>query len=97
MRKRVVDAISTRFDTSFDVDIEKCERFDEIICIDVVAKIANEIDRFLICSGNVTDLDIENFVVVVDEIDFEIVDEIVELLSFFLLKFRFEALTIFFA
>ena len=80
MKKRIVDAIFTRFDISFDVNIERCERFDEIICIDVATEIANEINRFLICSESVTNLNIENFVVVVDEIDFEIVDEVAELL-----------------
>ena len=77
----------------------KRERFDEIICFDVAAEITSEIDEFLICFENVTDLDIENFVVVLSEID-EIVDEIVvdeivvEILFFSLLKFRFEVLII---
>ena len=96
MKKRIIDTIFTRFDISFDINIEKCKRFDKIICIDVATEITNEIDKFLICFESVTNLNIENFVVV-DEIDFEIVDKIVEFLFFSLLKFRFETLIIFFA
>ena len=58
-----------------------------------VAKITNEINNFFVYFENVIDLNIENFVVVLNEIDFEIVNEIVEFL-FFLLKFRFEILII---
>ena len=81
------------------VESERRDRFDENICFDV-AEVTNEIDEFLICSESVTDLDIENFDVVVDEIDE--IDEVVIVemlfLFFFLLKFRLEAtLFIFFA
>ena len=62
----------------------------------------NEIDEFLVCSENVTNLNIEKFDVVVDEMIDEIVCEIVEIvdeiLFFSLLKLRFEtSLIIFFA
>ena len=81
-----------------NVNNEKCERFDVVDAI--VAKMTNEInesfDRFEI----VTNLNIENFVVVFDEIVVEIVeivDKIVdEILFFSLLKFRFETFLIIF-
>ena len=100
----MIDTIFTNFDVILNVNIEKRERFDDI----VDAKMTNEIDEFLDRFENVIDLDIENFVVVFDEIVVEIdeivnkiVDEIVdkivdEILSFSLLKFRFETLIIFF-
>ena len=94
--EHVVDAIFTNFDIISNVNNAKRERFDEIqnICFDVATKITNEINEFLVCFEIVTNLNIENFDVVVDkmisEIDCEIVDEICEILFFFLLQFRFE-------
>ena len=79
---------------NFDVDLERRERFDEMtdfrsIDVDVSNEVDEEVnDAFLDDSENVTDLDIENFVVVLNEI----VDEI---LSLSLLKLRLVALTIF--
>ena len=101
MSEQSTDAIFARFDADFDVDIERHERFDDVVdAIDV--EMTSEINEFLDRSESVTDLNIENFDVVVDEmiseVVCEIVDEIVEILSFSLLKLRFEAfLTIFFA
>ena len=106
VNEQVVDAIFTRFDTILNVDKERDKRFDKIICFDVATEITNEISRFLDRSEEMTNLDIEIFVVVLNEI-VEIVDEIVdeilivdeivdEILSFSLLKLRFEALTIIF-
>ena len=63
------------------VNNERCERFD--VADAIAAKVASEVDEFLDRSENVTSLDIENFVVVLSEVD--------EILSFSLLKFRFEA------
>ena len=92
------DAISKKFDVIFTflnmilyVKSEKRDRFDENICFDV-AKMTNEINKFLVCFESVTNLKFENFEVVLNEIDE--IDEIVVIemlfLSFFLLKFRFE-------
>ena len=65
------------------------------------AEMTSEINEFLVCSENVTDLNIEIFDVVFDEmfdeVVCEIVDKIVEILSLFLLKFRLETLIIFVA
>ena len=54
----------------------------------------NEINEFFVCFENVINLNIENFVVVLNKIDFEIVNKIVEFFFFSLLKFRFETLII---
>ena len=85
------------FDVILYVESEKREHFDDVVdAID--AEMTSEIDEFLDRSGNMTDSDIENFDIVVDEMIDEIVCEIVEILSLSLLKFRFEAtLFIFFA
>ena len=83
----------TNFDVILNVNKKRCERFD--VADAIVAKMTNEIDEFLDRFENVTNLNIENFVVVLNEID-EIVDKIVvEILFLFLLKFRFETLIIF--
>ena len=88
MSEQSIDAVFARFDVDFDVNIERRERFDVVDAI--VSKVTNEVKEFLVCFENVTDLDIEIFVVVLKKID-EIVDKIVdEILFFFLLKFRFE-------
>ena len=94
------------------INNEKRERIDEMIDFrNIDVNVSNEIDEkinenvsdaFLDRFENVTNLNIENFDVVVvdeiiDEIVCEIVDEIVEILFFSLLKFRFETfLSIFF-
>ena len=84
-----------------NVNKKKRERLCETqnICFDV-AKMTNEINEIFVCFENVTNLNIENFDVVVDEmidkIVCENVDKIVEILFYFLLKFRFETLIIFF-
>ena len=93
--EQVVDAIFASFDVILSVNDERRERFD-------VVEVTSEVsDAFLDRSENVSNLDIENFVVVFDEIVevvVELVDEIDEILFFSLLKLRFEAtLFIFFA
>ena len=75
----------TNFDVILNVNKKKCERFDVVDAI--AAKVTNEIDEFLDRSEDVTNLNIKNFVVVLSEI-------VVEILFLFLLKFRFETLTI---
>ena len=104
--EHVVDVVFTRFDFILNVNNVKRERFDEMIdiktienqniCFDV-AEMTSEINEFLVYSENVSNLDIENFDEIVDEMIDEIVCEIVEILFFSLLKFRFETfLSIFF-
>ena len=104
MNEQSIDAIFARFDVDFDVIIKRRERFDVVDAI--VAKMTNEIKKFLDRSWYVIDLNIENFEVLFDEVDeinevdkvnVKTVDEIVdEILFFSLWKFRFEAtLTIF--
>ena len=97
MNEQIVDAIFTRFDMILNVNNEKRENFDEIICFDVATEITNKINEFRVVFEDVTNSNIENFVVEIVEINFEIVDKIVEFLFSFLLKFRFETLIIFFA
>ena len=87
MSEQSTDAVFARFDVILNVNNEKRERFD-------VAEVASEINEFLVCFEDVTDLNIEIFDVVFDEMIDEIVCEIVELLSFFLLKRDFIVLIV---
>ena len=92
--EQVVDAIFANFDVILNVDIERRELFD--VSDVIVAKMTSEVNEFLDRSEDVTDLKIENFDVV-DVVEKVVVIEML-LLSFSLLKFRFEtSLIIFFA
>ena len=66
-----------------NVNNEKCERFDVVDAI--VAKISNEINKFFDRSENVINLNIENFDVVLNEIDE--IDKIVVIEMLFLFFF----------
>ena len=96
--EQVVYAVFANFDVILNVDIERRELFD--VSDVIAAKMTSEVDEFLDRFEDVTDLEIENFEVVFDEIVVEIVDEVdkivVEILSFSLLKLRFEASLIIF-
>ena len=70
----MIDAISTNVDVIFSffnvilyVKNEKRERFD--VNDAIVAKMTNEINEFLVCFENVTNLKIEIFEIVLSEID----------------------------
>ena len=82
--EHVVDAIFANFDIILNTINEKRERFDVVDTI--VAKMIDEINEFLVCFENVTNLNIKNFDIVVDEmidkIVCKIVNKIVEILFF---------------
>ena len=90
INEQSIDAIFANFDVNLNVNNEKCKRFDKIICFDV-AKMTNEINEFLDCFDDMTNLNNEIFVVFLNEIN-KIVEIVVVILFFSLLKFRFETI-----
>ena len=104
VRGSLADAVSTDFDVVFKlfdvflyVGSGRRERFGDVVdAID--AGVAGGVGGFLGRSGDVTDLDIENFEIVFGMIDGVVVVVVVKMLFlfFFLLKRDFIVLTIFF-
>ena len=89
---KLIDAICANFDVNLNVNNEKYKRFD--VADAIAAKMTNEINEFLVCFENVTNLNIEIFEIVFDEIVVEIVEIVVVFLFFFLLKRDFIVLII---